>query len=66
MKHRYEKGFKSRHIFKMHQDFICEEVLYVSSNKHESGYKMEHKANKGKKHIGPLFADQQTLTDRRN
>lgn len=45
---KYERSFKSRHLFKLNQDFLCEEVLYVSSSKHESGYKVAHKQNKGK------------------
>lgn len=48
METRYEREFKSRHIFKMDQDFLCEEVLFVSSGNHESGYKIGHKENKGK------------------
>ena len=44
----YERSFKSRHLFKMNEDFICEEVLFVSSGNHESGYKIKHKENKGK------------------
>jgi len=56
---RYEIAFKSRHIFKLHETkFLCEEVLYVSSGTHPSGYKVGHKANKGKKFTGPILIDQ--------
>lgn len=52
METKHEVPVKSRHIFQIHEDFLCEEVLYVSSNKHESGYKVKHKHNKGEIHFG--------------
>jgi hypothetical protein len=52
---RYIKSFKSRHMFRMNDDFLCEEVLYVSTNKHESGFKVKHPKNKGKKHTSPIL-----------
>ncbi len=62
---KYEKPFKSRHIFKLHETkFLCEEVLYVSSGTHPSGYKVGHKDNKGKKHTGPNPHGSATLIDR--
>lgn len=59
---KHEEAFKSRHIFQMHEDFLCEEVLYVSSGTHKSGYKYGHKENKGKKHLGETPINGQTLT----
>jgi hypothetical protein len=41
----------------MHEDFLCEEVLYVSSGKHESGYKIGHEKNKGEINILSTLAD---------
>lgn len=52
METKHEVPFKSRHIFQIHEDFLCGEVLYVSSDKHESGYKVKHKNNKGEMHVG--------------
>ncbi|EXJ88661.1 hypothetical protein A1O1_05592 [Capronia coronata CBS 617.96] len=55
---RYETSVKSRHIFKVSEpEFLCEEVLYVSSRSHESGYKVGHKANKGAQEEGRILAD---------
>lgn len=46
---RYEEKIASRHIFHLNaKRFVCEEILYVSSNKHQSGYKNNHRENKGK------------------
>lgn len=58
---RFKKLIKSRHIFKTDQDFICGEVLFVSSGNHESGYKIRHKNNKGEKNTSPTLADEQIL-----
>ncbi len=54
-----EKSYPSRHIFKVSEPkFLCEEVLYVSSSKHPSGYKIGHKANKGKRYPDPSHPGQ--------
>ena len=57
METKHEVPFKSRHIFQIHENLLCGEVLYVSSDKHESGYKVKHKNNKGKMHVGLTLAD---------
>ncbi|KIW89576.1 uncharacterized protein Z519_09732 [Cladophialophora bantiana CBS 173.52] len=58
---RYKTSFTSRHIFKVSEpQLLCEEVLYVSSSRHPSGYKVGHKMNKGKKYsqeTGSILAD---------
>ncbi|KIM96889.1 hypothetical protein OIDMADRAFT_131241 [Oidiodendron maius Zn] len=54
---RYEMVIKSRHMFQIHEDFLCEEVLYVSSEIHQSGYKFKHKENKGAEEAGKILAD---------
>ncbi|KFY61304.1 hypothetical protein V496_05074 [Pseudogymnoascus sp. VKM F-4515 (FW-2607)] len=54
---KYEKSFKSRHIFQMHEDFLCEEILYVSSGAHKSGYKYGHKENKGAEEAGRILVN---------
>ena len=51
MSTRHPIPVKSRHIFKVNEpNFLCEEVLYVSSNIHPSGYKITHHVNKGKRY----------------
>ncbi|RFU27660.1 hypothetical protein B7463_g8656, partial [Scytalidium lignicola] len=54
---KYRKAFKSRHIFRMNENFLCEEVLYVSTHNHESGYKVKHLKNKGAEEVGRITAD---------
>ncbi|KIM98784.1 hypothetical protein OIDMADRAFT_181289 [Oidiodendron maius Zn] len=54
---RHTKRFKSRHLFRMNDNFICEEVLYVSTHIHESGYKVKHPKNKGAEEAGRITAD---------
>lgn len=57
METKHEVPVKSRHIFQIHEDFLCEEVLYVSSKEHESGYKVKHKNNIGEMHSGSGLAN---------
>ncbi|EXJ73843.1 uncharacterized protein A1O5_03605 [Cladophialophora psammophila CBS 110553] len=55
---RYKTSFTSRHIFKVSEpQLLCEEVLYVSSSRHPSGYKVRHKMNKGAQETGSILAD---------
>ncbi|KIW40799.1 uncharacterized protein PV06_07972 [Exophiala oligosperma] len=52
------------HIFKADAPkLLCEERLYVSGQKHPSGYKVTHQRNRGSKIAGTIMADMTRLRD---